>query len=245
MARRHLGGEVLDRLKLDSGERRELHEAVDRALDALRQSLEMAGMADREDVQATEAVVACTLLPAFDRRTRILDVPDAVEDEQRPTVDRHVTRVAERRENVVVEPVGPALAVVLSDEHIRVEAVPAPRPVLVRPAQSERELDRRVVEQVAKRRVEELPTVEPVVVHDESVDSVLRRQSRLAAHHLRIRQVVAAQLPRLDRLRVPVVEGAGAVDVLPVGEPCSPPGVVLRDLMELRQVEGEHLRPPG
>ena len=69
VARRHPGGEVLDRLEPDSGERRELHEAVDHALDAVRQPLEMAGMADREDVQAAEAVVACTLLPAFDRRS--------------------------------------------------------------------------------------------------------------------------------------------------------------------------------
>ena len=245
VARGHRGGEVLDRPEPDAGQRRELHEAVDRILDAARQSLEMAGMVDREDMQATEAVVARTLLPAFDRRRRVLDVPDAIEDEQRPTVDRYVPRVVERRENVVVEPVGPALAVALSDENIRVEAVPAPRPVLVRPAQRERELDRRVVEQVAQRRVEELPPVEPVVVHDESVDSVLRGQSRLAAHHIRIRQVVSAQLSRLDRLRVPVVEGAGAVDVRPVGEPCPPPGVVLGDLMELREVEGEHLGPPG
>ena len=62
-------------------------------------------------------------------------------------------------------------------------------------------------EQVAQRRVEELPPVEPVVVHDESVDAVLRGQRRLAAHHVGIRQVVPAELSRLDRLRVPVVQG--------------------------------------
>src|SRR5215211_8987668 len=112
-------------------------------------------MDDSEDVQAGEAVTLRTLLPSFDRRARVLDVPDAVEDEQRPAVDGQIARVVECGEDVVVEPIRPALAVALGDEHLRIEAVPPTSLVLVRPAEREREVDRRVMEQVPQRPLEE------------------------------------------------------------------------------------------
>ena len=241
----YAGGELLDRLEADTRERRELDEAVDDVLDAAGQSLEVPGMVDREDVEAAESVVLRALLPSFDRRSSVFNVSDAVEDEQGTPLDGDVTGVAERWEDVLVEPVGPALAVALGDENLGVEAVPASRPVLIGPAQREREVDRRIVQQVAQRRVKELPPVEPVVVHDKSVDAVFPGQRRLAAHNLGIRQVVPTELARLRRLRMSLVDGPGALGVEPIGKPASPPGVVLRDLMELRKIEGEHLRPAG
>ena len=98
MARGQPGGELLDRLEPDTGERRELHQAVDHILDAARQSLEVAGMVDREDVQAAEAVVLAHAASIVRSPLSVLDVSDAVEDEQRPTLDPDVPGVAERRE---------------------------------------------------------------------------------------------------------------------------------------------------
>ena len=100
---------------------------------------------------------------------------------------------------------------------------------------------RRVGEQVVQRGVQDGAAVEPVVVHDETGDSVLGCQRRLPAHHLDVRQVVAPELAGLQEL-VTVVERRGLVDVDPVGEPLAPEGVVLRALVVLRQVEGEHPR---
>ena len=202
-------------------------------------------MTHSQDVQAAEAVVLRAFLPPRDRRSGVVDMPDAVEDEQRPPVDGDVTGIAERGTDVVVEPVGPVFAVALSDEHLGVLAIPPSRPVLVPPADRKGEVDRRVFEEVAQRRVEERSSVEPVVVHHEPVDAVLGRQRGLGAHHVGIRQVIASEFAGLDRLQVILVERSGTIDVHPVGEPRPPPDVVLGDLVELRQIEGEHLRPAG
>src|SRR4051812_44833375 len=99
-------------------------------------------MVDREHVKAAEAVILRAHLPSLDRRSSVADVSGAVDDEQRQPLDREVTGVAERWDDFLVEPIGPARAVALGNENLRVEAIPTSRPVLVGPAQGEREVDR-------------------------------------------------------------------------------------------------------
>ena len=52
-------------------------------------------------------------------------------------------------------------------------------------------------------------------------------------------QIVKAERAGQTRLVVPVEEGRCLGDVLPVGEAGSPPPIVFRDRMELRQVESD------
>ena len=63
-------------------------------------------------------------------------------------------------------------------------AVPAPRPVLVRPADAEREIERPVSQQLVERTLEQAPAGEPVVVVAEAVNAVLARELDLAASRL-------------------------------------------------------------
>ena len=55
-------------------------------------------------------------------------------------------------------------------------------------------------------------------------------------------QVVEAEVGGQRRLVVPAEERSGRADVGPLGEAGAPPLVVLRDRMELRQVEGDRAR---
>ena len=111
-----------------------------------------------------------------------------VHEEQRPAVDPEVARVLERREDrveVAGVVVGPRVG--LRDEHA-VAAGPDRRPVLVRPAEAEREVGLAAREHLVERALEQPATGEPVVPVAERLDAVrggrarpARRASRGAA----------------------------------------------------------------
>ncbi len=128
-------------------------------------------------------------------------------------------------------------AVLLSDQDLAVAPVPAPGPVLVGPAQAERQVDVVVGQPLPQRILHQGAAAEPVVVEAERANAVLRGQARLVAHHLRVAQVVEAQVRRQPRLRMAFELRQRPGDVAPLGEPFAPPGVVLGERMELRQVE--------
>ena len=71
------------------------------------------------------------------------------------------------------------------------------------------------------------------------------RHPHLRAVGRRVVQPVVAEVARDARLVVPGEPRQAAADVGPLGEPVAPPGVVLGDAVELRQVERQHHGPGG
>ena len=86
--------------------------------------------------------------------------------------------------------------------------------------------------------------MKPVVVVHERVDAVLGRQGGLLLANVVVAQVVVAEPPGEQWLLMPDEVGLSSSNVGPFGEPGPPPAIVLRDRMELRQVEGERRDAP-
>ena len=122
-----------------------------------------------------------------------------------------------------------------------VPSVPAPGPVLVGPAQAEREVEVRVGQQLIERLAQQPSAAEPVVVIAEPVQPVEPGQLDLPALHVGQPEVVEPELAGQMRLIVAGELRLAAGDVGPLGESLSPPLVVLGDRVELRQVERDRL----
>ena len=121
-------------------------------------------------------------------------------------------------------------------------AVPAARPVLVRPAHAERKIGLAGLQHFVERPLEQPPAVEPVVVVAKAVDAVFAREIRLRDPRLRNAQVVEPEIGGKMRLIVALELRLRANDVAPFGEALAPPGVVLRNRVELRKIERDQLR---
>lgn len=188
-------------------------------------------------VQLADAVVAAPLAPALRGGARIGQQVRAVDQQHRPAVHLQRAAVAQVRGDVGDEGQVVRGAVLLSDQDLAVAPVPATCPVLVGPAQAERQVDAIVGQPLPQRILHQGATAEPVVVEAERADAVLGCQARLVAHHLRVAQVVEAQIRRQPRLRMAFELRQRPGDVAPFGEALAPPGVVLGERMELRQVE--------
>src|SRR5581483_5335458 len=87
--------------------------------------------------------------------------------------------------------------------------------------------------------VQKTRAAEPVHVVAEAVHAVLAGERRLPRAHARVGEVVIAELARKLRLLVPREVGLRAAHVRPFGEAFAPPAVVLRNAMELREIEGD------
>ena len=139
-------------------------------------------------------------------------------------------------------------AIVLRDQHLVVRAVPPAGPVLVRPHQAEREIERRFRQIRLERRLQQPAAVEPVEILHEAKQPGRARHFYLLPHHRyavgRGAQRVMPKIAWDARLIMPLEPRHGARDRGPFGEAVAPPGVVLRHGMELRQVIGEHFRAP-
>ena len=194
------------------------------------------------EVDLADAVFAAPLAPAPGGGGRIGHQARAVH--QQHWLAFHPQRVGRAQVvgNVGDEGQVVPVAVLLGDQHVLFAPVPAPRPAFVGPAQAEREVDLRVAEPLPQRRFEQGAAAEPVEVEAERADPVLARQPRLLAHHAHVAQVVEPEVGRQPRLVVAVELGQGAGDIAPFGEAAAPPGVVLRDPVELRQVERDQRR---
>ncbi len=130
--------------------------------------------------------------------------------------------------------------VTLAHQHFVVAPVPAPRPVLVGPADAERKIGFAAREHFGEGSLEQLPAAEPVIVVAERVDAVRTREHRLRLAYAGIREIVIAELTGHVGLPVSVEIRTRLADVGPFGEPFSPPFVVLGNAVELRQVERDH-----
>ena len=172
------------------------------------------------------------------------DQPGAVDHQHRAAGDADIARVAEMPGQAVHQRPLVAAPPVLRDQHLLVRAVPAAGPVLVRPHQAEREIQRGLGQHRLDRVVEQAAAVEPVEIMHEAEQPGIARQLDLPAHGLRVGQRIMAEVARDARLVMPGEARHGAGDRRPFGESGAPPGIVLGHRMELRQVIGQNLGPP-
>ncbi len=110
---------------------------------------------------------------------------------------------------------------------------------LVRPTEAEGELGSTGSEHLGEWALEHLTPVEPIVVVAETVYAVLARHLGLRFPHFRDAQVVEAEICGQVRLIVSWKERLCLSNVTPLGKALAPPGVVLRNGVELGQVEGD------
>ena len=131
----------------------------------------------------------------------------------------------------------------LLHEHFVHGVLPSSVPALVRPAQCEGKVGVPRREHLLERTLEHALPAEPVVVIKKPRDPMLPGQSRLEVPGLGDPQIVEPELTRKVRLPVPGVQRIASRDDVPLRESIAVPGVVLGDLVELRQIEGQYLRP--
>ena len=129
----------------------------------------------------------------------------------------------------------------LGDEHLRVQAIPAPRPVLVRPAQAEGKVEVGIGQQLIQRAPEQSLAAEPIVVIAESMEPVRLGQFDLTTLHFNQAKVVEAQLAWQVGLIVSRKPRSPTGNVVPLGESLAPPPIVLGNRVKLRQVERDRL----
>ena len=195
--------------------------------------------------QLADALLARDAAPGLERAARIGQVVDLVDDEQRLAVDADVARVAEVRQQRADVGLVVLVGVALLHQHLALAAVPGAAPVLVGPGQAVGEVRLAAGADLLDRALQQPVAVEPVVVVAEAADAVLPRQRRLRGARLGQAQVVEAELARQVRLVMALVERPRLGDVAPLGEALAPPGVVLRDRVELRQHDGDRQRLVG
>ena len=134
--------------------------------------------------------------------------------------------------------------VILGNQHVLVAAIPAPGPVLVRPHQAEREIHAGIGEHRLDRLLQQPAPVEPVEIMHEAAQPGPARQLHLAPQCRGAVQRVMPEVARHPRLVLPLEARHRPPGRSPFGKPLAPPGIVLIDGMELRQIERQHLRPP-
>ena len=126
---------------------------------------------------------------------------------------------------------------VLGHEHVLLAAVPAARPGLIGPAESEWQVRLPILEHQLKGPLQQPTAAEPVEVVAEAIDAVLSGELCLCRARITREQIVGAQLTGQVRNRVPRIQRLRGRHVLPVGEALPPPGIVLWDTVVLGQVE--------
>ncbi len=100
-------------------------------------------------------------------------------------------------------------AIVLGHEDMATLAVPVPGPLLVGPAQREGKVRAPSGQDLVEGPFQEPPAIEPVVVVDESGESVLASQRRLGFTNLRHSQVVVPEFAGNVGLVVTGIERTG------------------------------------
>ena len=197
------------------------------------------------EVEIGDAQLLGLLPPEVEGPLGVGQLLGPVDEHERPTVDLDVAIVGKGggQPPDVGQVVG--LAELLGHQHLAGAGVPVAGPLLVGPAEGEREVRRTRGQHLVEGPLEQPLPVEPVVVVDESRHPVGRGQVRLRLADLGEAEVVVAEITGDVGLVVPRVERPGPVDTRPLGEPLAPPLVVLGDGVELRQVEGQGPRLVG
>jgi len=126
----------------------------------------------------------------------------------------------------------------LGNQRVVLSAVPAARPVLVGPAQAERQVEGRVGQHALERTGHQSTAIEPIMVVAEAMHAVQTRQFDLPSLRPVATQVVESKLPGQFGLLMAKELRHRLRDVGPLGKSPAPPCVVLGKGMELRQIEG-------
>ena len=188
---------------------------------------------DRCEVELDACLSQGNIAPGFSDAAGVRQLVDAVDEEQRSVFHSDVAIVGERWDEVSDEPLSPVSRVLLPQQNLALQPIPATRPVFVRPATAEGEVGPPAREKRVERALEHTSAAEPVVVEAKPVDPVPARELRLALETLGIAEIVETELGGELRLVVPLEPGPCSGDVRPVGEPLAPPEIVLRDRVEL------------
>src|SRR5690625_9849 len=132
----------------------------------------------------------------------------------------------------------------LFHQHLVRLPVPNSRPRFICPTHTERESGLSGLKDLLKRFLQQHPAVsKPVVPVTECSNSVFFCQGCLTDSDLRIQKIIISQLTRFNRLLMPIKQWTGFFNVGPLGKPFSPPAVIFRDFMILRQVECDNFWP--
>src|SRR5690606_18281902 len=123
--------------------------------------------------------------------------------------------------------------------HLMVCRIPAPRPVLVGPAEAEGQRAGGVGQLGIQWLFQQAFPGKPVIVIAEAADAMCCSECLLLASYSVDAQVVEAEVGRQVRLVVAGEQRLRLAGIAPFGKTLAPPLVVFRDGVELWQVEGD------
>ena len=218
---------------------------LDDCIEAERRRVGMERSPDRTQVQFTEPVLARFAPPHISHCARLRDQIELVHQQERTAVDPDIPRVLKHRQQLPNERRAVGRGIVLSDQDVLVEPIPAPRPVFVGPAHTEWKVWRAAGQHFVEGLLQQSLAVEPVGVITEPVDAELARQVRLPCANLGRAQVVIAEFGGLVRLLVAHEVRQRFAHIGPLGKPRAPPPVVLRDWVILGQIESNDTNVAG
>jgi hypothetical protein len=116
-------------------------------------------------------------------------------------------------------------------------AVPAPRPVFIRPAKAKREVWFSAFPYVVHWTFKQPPATKPVVVVAKTIDPVLLGEIGLSRAGFRKPEIVESQVRRQMRLIMTLEELLRFDYVRPFRKTLAPPLIVFWNRMKLRQME--------
>src|ERR1700694_2888455 len=131
---------------------------------------------------------------------RIGQQTGAIHEQKRPVADAYVARISEQRQQFFDESPLVLDRIGLRDQQLVIATVPAPRTLLVGPADTERKVRLAARGDLVERAVQQSRAVEPVVVVAEAMNAMRTRQLGLRCARLGCAQVVEPQLAGQMRL---------------------------------------------
>ena len=202
-------------------------------------ALEVPVGVELDDVEIADAGGVCSLTPEIEGSLRVRHALDAVDQEKRSTVDSDVARVRERPHEIVDVATVVFEVVGLLDEHLVGTGIPRVCPVLVSPREAEGEGRLTALEHLLERPLQNLASLEPIVVVAEAFDPVAASELRLQSADFGDPQVVEAKLAWHVRLSMAFEQRMRLRHIPPFREAARPPGVVLGRWVE---IEGDRTR---
>jgi hypothetical protein len=180
--------------------------------------------------------------PGLHGSSRIGQMVCPIDREQRSALYTDIPRIFEapNQPSDVVDVI--LFAEYLLQDHFVNGALPPSVPTFVRPAECEWKVGMPRRQHLVEWATQHPSSTEPVVVIEESRDGVLTCQSGLQIPRFRNAEIVEPELSRKVGLTVSRVQGLALGDDAPLSESPAVPRVVLRNVVELGQIESENLR---
>src|SRR6185503_16710297 len=116
-------------------------------------------------------------------------------------------------------------------------AVPAPGPIFICPTKTKRKIRLPGFQHAFEGHLKDAFAVKPVIVETETMNSISFGKFHLLFHHCRNSEVIKPQVGRQMRLIMTFVIRLCLCNVCPFSESFSPPEIVFRNWMILRQVK--------